>query len=87
MIYMEPTACAPTKDRIQSWTERLHSLYEPYADQMRKKAECLDELVLFLRINCSEYMVTVDNNLIDSFFRVYDGFMGLFTCQYTGGAV
>ena len=79
MIYMEPTSCTPTDDRITSWVERLHLVYTEHGSLLKSKAKMyLQPCIDFIRRKTIEYVPTVDNNLVDSFFRVMDGFMQTF---------
>ena len=85
MIYMEPQSCTPTADRIKSWVQRLPPLYSKYATLLEERSiiyysKCID----FIRLNCVEYVPTVDNNLVDSAFRVMDGFISQFVALCGG---
>eukprot|EP01059_Diplonema_ambulator_P030784 TRINITY_DN5411_c0_g1_i2.p1 TRINITY_DN5411_c0_g1~~TRINITY_DN5411_c0_g1_i2.p1 ORF type:complete len:4213 (+),score=1401.66 TRINITY_DN5411_c0_g1_i2:77-12640(+) len=85
MIYMEPATCTPTADRTQSWIQRLPVLYHEYAETLKAKAlayipPCVD----FVRFETVEYVPTVSNNLVDSMFKVMDGFINTFTSMHNG---
>eukprot|EP01064_Diplonema_japonicum_P003207 TRINITY_DN1209_c2_g1_i1.p1 TRINITY_DN1209_c2_g1~~TRINITY_DN1209_c2_g1_i1.p1 ORF type:complete len:4214 (+),score=1112.95 TRINITY_DN1209_c2_g1_i1:49-12642(+) len=85
MIFMEPATCTPTKDRTESWVQRLPDMYKPHAETLREKSlmyipSCVD----FIRWNTVEYVPTVDNNLVDSAFRVMDGFINIFVTAHGG---
>ena len=79
MIYMEPESCAPTSARITSWKQALPSYYSGSAEAVAKLCNIyLDPIILYVRRNLKEYVPTVDNNLVHSFFNMFNGYVAQF---------
>ncbi|CUG87383.1 dynein heavy chain, putative [Bodo saltans] len=76
MIYMEPESCAPTKARLQSWKESMPNYVSSIQNQIVTLAETyLDPMISFVRRNVKEYVSSVDNNLVHSFFNMFNGYI------------
>eukprot|EP00762_Andalucia_godoyi_P002130 ANDGO_02526.mRNA.1 Dynein-1-beta heavy chain len=76
MVYMEPATSVGNAALVSSW---LDALPETVVELRPRFQELFDqylyESLKFVRRNCREYVPTVDNNLVCSFFRMIDCFM------------
>lgn len=77
MIYMEPGAIG-IPPLIKSWMEscppsfKLKKTFTPSLEKMFEKY--CDPLLVFMRKNCLEPVATVNNNIVQSLFRILDCF-------------
>jgi dynein heavy chain len=80
MIYMEPQTCVPTEARVQSWLEAHPAFYQSQASTLKQLTETyMDNMIAWIRRNCKEFVATVDNNLVHSFFNIFNGYITMFT--------
>ena len=76
MIYLEPESCVPTAARVKSWGLSFPAYFQPFeADVAALSLKYLDPLVTFVRRNLKEYVPSVDNNLVVSFFNMFNGYI------------
>jgi dynein heavy chain len=77
MIYMEPQSCVGTAALTKSWIERLPPLLSKCADHLKKLCDTHVQAAVdnVRHSGLKEFIPTVDNNLVQSFFRVLDGFL------------
>lgn len=78
MIYMEPGALG-YEPLVQSWLQRIPASFlkcKTFLATMKKLiADYLEPSLTFMRRNLKEFVVTINNNLTASCFRIMDCFM------------
>jgi len=81
MIYMEPNALG-YQPIVQSWLDALPSSFLKNKNILPKLEalikDYLEPSLAFMRRNCLEAVVTIDNNLTTSLLRIVDCFMAPF---------
>ena len=79
MIYMEPATCSPTDARVTSWVQSLPKFYLSNAETVGTFANTyLNPLIELVRLHLKEYVSSVDNNLVASFFNMMNAYIPLF---------
>eukprot|EP01028_Stygiella_incarcerata_P009150 TRINITY_DN426_c0_g1_i1.p1 TRINITY_DN426_c0_g1~~TRINITY_DN426_c0_g1_i1.p1 ORF type:complete len:4140 (-),score=1088.60 TRINITY_DN426_c0_g1_i1:191-12610(-) len=76
MVYLDPESTVGAASQIKSWVQRLDPNLASYLQTIKAMMDkYVAGSVRFVRHDLKEYVPTVDNNLVDSTFRIIDSFL------------
>ncbi|EPY19341.1 dynein heavy chain [Strigomonas culicis] len=79
MIYLDPDTCVPTSASVETWAATLPKELNSHAEHLKDLANTyLDELARFVGDSLREYVASTHSGLVESFFRMMQGYFRSF---------
>ena len=82
MIYLEPQACVGVSAQVTSYLQTVPELVKPFVPKLQKLFDTFLVPALDFKLrNLSEFILTVDNSLVNSCFKLLKGYLVYYVKQ------